>query len=181
MKKIKVQDKYFTPYIDHARIRTAVERVAREINACYGGPEAPVFVSVLNGSFMFTADLLRRIDLDCEVSFVKLSSYEGDASTGQVKKVIGLNSVIRGRHVVIVEDVVETGTTIQELHRMLLEQGPASLRVATAVLKRNAYRGTVPVDFQAFTLEKNDFIIGYGLDYKGYGRNLEDIYIVTEE
>lgn len=181
MKKIKVSDKYFTPYIDHGRIRAGVERVAREIGACYADLGAPVFVSVLNGSFMFTADLLRRIDLDCEVSFVKLSSYEGDASTGRVKKLIGLNSDIRGRHVVIVEDVVETGTTIQELYRMLLGGEPASVRVATAVLKCNAYHGSVPVDFKAITLENNDFIIGYGLDYNGYGRNLEDIYIVTEE
>lgn len=141
--------------------------------------EKPLFVSVLNGSFMFTADLMKYLDMPCEVSFVKLASYEGTSSTGKVKELVGLNDDITGRTVVIVEDIVDTGLTMQRLVETLKARNPKEVRIATLLVKPDKLQ--VPLDIQYVAMNiPNDFIVGYGLDYDGLGRNYRDIYTVIE-
>lgn len=141
--------------------------------------EKPLFVSVLNGSFMFTADLMKYLDMPCEVSFVKLASYEGTSSTGKVKELVGLNDDITGRTVVIVEDIVDTGLTMQRLVETLKARNPKEVRIATLLVKPDKLQVPLDIHYVAMNIP-NDFIVGYGLDYDGLGRNYRDIYTVIE-
>lgn len=175
---IQIKDKRFKTFIPEAKILQEVSRVANEIMNDLKG-EKPLFVSVLNGSFMFTADLMKYLDMPCEVSFVKLASYEGTSSTGKVKELVGLNDDITGRTVVIVEDIVDTGLTMQRLVETLKARNPKEVRIATLLVKPDKLQ--VPLDIQYVAMNiPNDFIVGYGLDYDGLGRNYRDIYTVIE-
>lgn len=177
MNSIQIKDKQFTISIPEEEILKEVTRVAGEINRDLADKN-PLFLSVLNGSFMFTADLMKRIAIPCEISFVKLASYQGDSSTGKVKKLMGLNEELTGRTVVIVEDIVDTGLTMQQLLAELAGLHPAEIRIATLLLKPDKLK--VPLDIQYVAMQiPNDFIVGYGLDYDGLGRNYKDIYTVV--
>lgn len=178
MNTIQIKDKQFKTFISEASILKEVRRVAGEINADLAG-DNPLFISVLNGSFMFTADLMKRLTIPCEISFVKLTSYEGTSSTGKVKELVGLNENITGRTVVIVEDIVDTGLTMQRLIETLRAQRPKEIRIATLLLKPDKLKVDLDIRYVAMRIP-NDFIVGYGLDYEGLGRNYRDIYSVVE-
>lgn len=178
MNTIKVKDKEFAISIPEERILTEVDRLAARLNRDLEG-ENPLFLCVLNGSFVFAADLFRRIDIPAEISFVKLASYEGTASTGKVKELVGLVEDITGRTVVVVEDIVDTGRTMQKLVADLKSRGPKAVHVCTLLLKPEKLQVDLDVEYVALEIP-NDFIVGYGLDYDGYGRNLRDIYTVVE-
>lgn len=178
MDTIQIKDKRFTTFIPEEKILTEVARVADEINRDLSGSD-PLFVSVLNGSFMFTADLMKRLTIPCEISFVKLASYEGTSTTGRVKELVGLNDDISGRTVVIVEDIVDTGLTMQRLLETLRAKNPKDIRIATLLVKPDKLQADLKIDYVAMNIP-NDFIVGYGLDYDGYGRNFRDIYIVED-
>ncbi len=177
-KIISVKDKKFRVSIDAELLQKNVKRVAGEINRDYNGRQV-MFVGILNGAFMFAADLLKSVTVDCQVSFVKLSSYSGTSSTGEVKELIGLNSDIAGQDVVVVEDIIETGLTIATVLRMLKDMGAKSVRVASLIFKPDSFMGGYDVDYVGFRLPKS-FIVGYGLDYDGFGRNLPEIYTIVE-
>lgn len=177
MNVIQIKDKQFAVSIPEARILQEVERVAAEINRDLAGKN-PLFVSVLNGSFMFTADLMKRITIPCEISFVKLASYQGTASTGKVKEVIGLDEELEGRTVVIVEDIVDTGLTMRQLLDQLATRRPKEIHIATLLLKPDKLKADLDIEYVAMQIP-NDFIVGYGLDYDGLGRNYKDIYTVV--
>lgn len=174
MNTIQVLDKEFGPSITAAEILTQVRRVASEINRDYQG-ESPLFLVVLNGAFIFAADLIREISLPSEVSFVKLASYEGTSTTGTVREVIGLNTDITGRPVIIVEDIVESGITMAHMIDTLKKQNPKSIDICTLLLKPQKMEVKLEIRYVAMEIP-NDFILGYGLDYNGLGRGLKDIY-----
>ena len=176
---IHIKDKTFAISIPEADILREVERVAQEINRDLADKN-PLFLSVLNGSFMFTADLMKRITIPCEVSFVKLASYQGIATTGQVKEVIGINEDLTGRTVVIVEDIVDTGLTMQRLLESLGTRRPKEIHIATLLVKPDKLKVDLDIEYAAMRIP-NDFIVGYGLDYDGLGRNFKDIYTVVGE
>lgn len=178
-KVIKLHDKNFRVMIPAAKIDEAVTAVAQRINADYADKDTPLFVGVLNGSFMFMSDLIKKIEFNSELSFVKLTSYEGTQTTGDVKCLIGLNQSLEGRHVIIVEDIVDTGESIERMVRDLEKLHPASIAVCTLFFKPGSYRKQIPIEYRAMEIG-NEFIVGYGLDYDQLGRNLKDIYVVTE-
>ena len=173
MDTIQIKDKMFTVSIKEQDILKEVTRVANEINRDLAGKN-PLFLSVLNGSFMFTADLLKRITIPCEISFVKLASYQGVSSTGVIKEVIGINEDLTDRTVVIVEDIVDTGLTMQRLLDTLGTRGPREIHIASLLVKVD-----LNIEYVAMNIP-NDFIVGYGLDYDGFGRNYPDIYTVVD-
>lgn len=162
--------------ITASEINKAVADVARQINTNMKDKK-PLFLAVLNGSFMFASDLMKKIKIDCEISFIKIASYEGTSSTGSMKELIGINEDIKGRTVVIIEDIVDTGSTIENVHKQLEQLGAGEIKVATLLFKPEAYKKTLPIDYTAIVVP-NDFLVGYGLDYDGLGRNLEDIYVL---
>jgi hypoxanthine phosphoribosyltransferase len=179
MQTIRVKDKEFGVFIPAASIEAEVSRVAAEINRDYAGRE-PVFLAVLNGSFIFAADLLRQITLSCEISFVKLASYQGVQSTGEIREVIGLNIDITGRPVIIVEDIVDTGKTMANLLPQIKDKGARSVEIATLLMKPEKLAVDLDVKYCAIEIP-NDFIVGYGLDYDGLGRQYPDIYTVVKK
>jgi len=179
MSKIKLHDKIFKPKISAAEISKAVSDVASSINKDLKGKK-PLFLAVLNGSFMFASDLMKKIKIDCEISFVKVASYEATGTTGKVKQLIGINEDIKGRTVVIVEDIVDTGNTIENIWNQLHALGAVDVRIATLLYKPEAYTKTVPLNYVAI-VASNDFIVGYGLDYNGLGRNLDSIFVLDYE
>jgi len=176
MEKVKVLDKDFTPFIRQDEIQRMVARLAGEINSDYEGMH-PLFLPVLNGAFVFAADLLRQITIPSTVSFVKYASYSGMQSTENVKILIGLNEDISGRHIIIVEDIVDTGITMDYLLQEIRKYTPASVRLACLFLKPEAFEKDFPIDYLGLEIP-DVFIVGYGLDYNGYGRNLPQIYRV---
>lgn len=176
---IRLHDRNFKIMIPAEQIDQAVEAVAQRINADYAGKETPLFLGILNGSFMFMSDLIKKIEFNNELSFVKLASYEGTCSSGCVKSLIGLNGSIEGRHVIVVEDIVDTGESIEYMICDLKAQKPASLEVCTLFFKPGSYRKQIPIKYRAMEIG-NEFIVGYGLDYDQLGRSLKDIYVVTE-
>ena len=178
MQKIQIKDKCFRTFIPEADILREVRRVAGEISRDLRNSN-PLFVSVLNGAFMFTADLMKCLDIPCEVSFVKLASYEGTESTGKVKELVGLDEDIAGRTVVIVEDIVDTGITMERLVGTLRKKNPKEIRIAALLVKPDKMQVELRLDYVAMKIP-NDFIVGYGLDYDGQGRNYRDIYTVTD-
>ena len=174
MDTIRIYDKIFSTSITAEEILSQVRRVASEINRDYEG-ETPLFLVVLNGAFIFAADLMREISIPSEVSFVKLASYEGTSSTGTVREVIGLNTDITGRPVIIVEDIVESGITMAHMIDTLKKQNPKSIDICTLLLKPKKLEVKLDIRYVAMEIP-NDFILGYGLDYNGLGRGLKDIY-----
>lgn len=181
IKPLKVWDRNFEVLIPHDEIIARIDALAARINADFSDRKCiPLFVGVLNGSFMFCAELVQRVGGACEVSFVKLSSYEGFSSSGTVTELIGLREDVRGRDVIIVEDIVETGASIAKLIESLRILSPASINVAALVLKPEAYKQNYEIRYCAFEVP-DDFIIGFGMDYNGLARNLRDIYRVTDE
>ena len=178
MSKIVLKDKTFKVNIPSSEINKAVGEVAHRINLELTDKK-PLFLSVLNGSFMFASDLMKKLTIDCEISFVKVASYDGTSTTGTHKQLIGLNEDIKGRTVVIVEDIVDTGLTIENVINQLLTMEPAEIKIATLLYKPEAYRGKIELDYVAIVVP-NDFLVGYGLDYDGLGRNLPDIYVLDK-
>ena len=178
MDTIKIKDKQFAVSIPEEKIIAEVERLAAQINHDLEGKN-PLFLAVLNGSFMFAADLFRRITIPAEISFVKLASYEGTASTGVIKEVIGLSESITGRTIVVVEDIIDTGCTMQKLLENLGTRSPEAIHVCTLLLKPEKLKVNLDVKYVALEIP-NDFIVGYGLDYDGHGRNLKSIYTVVD-
>lgn len=178
MKQIQVKDKVFSISITEEQIQEQVKRVAAEINRDYEGQQ-PIFLAVLNGSFIFAADLLRCIDLPCEISFVKLASYQGTNTTGKIHELIGLNIDVTDRPVIIVEDIVDTGLTMARMLQTLAKQKPSSINVCTLLLKPGKLEVNLDIKYCCLQIP-NDFIVGYGLDYDGFGRNTRHIYTETE-
>ena len=178
MSVIKIHDREFVKTISAEEIAAQVKRVAGDINRDYAG-KRPLLLGVLNGCFMFASDLMKNLEIECEISFVKFSSYEGADTTGTVKQVMGLNESIEGRDVIIVEDIVDTGLTMHKMLELLSESKPASLEIASLFVKPARLRVPVDVKYSAFEIPDR-FIVGYGLDYDGLGRNLPDVYDVKE-
>lgn len=178
MKTVSVRDKNFSISISEREIKQRVKEIATQISKDLKDSK-PIFLAVLNGSFIFAADLLREIDIPCEISFIKMSSYAGTESTGMVKEVIGINDNLQGRTVVIVEDIIDSGLTIKELLASLEKHQPAEIRIASLLVKPNNLKVELDIPYCCFKIP-NDFIVGYGLDYDGEGRNLKDIYTVIE-
>ena len=179
MDTIEIHDKKFRVCTTAAQIDEAVSRVAQQINEDLKDTDTPIFLSVLNGSFMFTADLMRKITVKSDVVFIKLSSYEGTSSSGNVKQIMGLTKSVEGRTVVVVEDIVETGNTIEEMCKILKDAGAADIKICTLLLKPGVYRKDIKIDYAALRIP-NDFIVGYGLDYNQLGRQYKDIYVLDE-
>lgn len=176
---IQVLDKKFKPYLREQEIQEKVNKLAAQINQDYLG-KRPLFISILNGSFMFAADLFKELTIDAEICFIKLASYKGTRSTGNVITSIGLDEPLKGRHVVIVEDIVDTGKTLSEFLPQLHNQQPASLKIAALLHKPDALAYPITIDYLGFNVP-NKFLLGYGLDYDGLGRNLKEIYQLVED
>ena len=174
MKQVTIEDKSFGIYIQDQEIQQAIQTIANEMNVLYTDKK-PIFISVLNGAFMFTADLLKKIEVPCELSFIKLSSYSGTTSTGTVKEIVGLQEEIAGRDVIVIEDIIDTGITMQKIISQLGLKNPASIRIATLLLKPDSVKVPIKPDFVCFSIP-DKFVVGYGLDLNGIGRNLPDIY-----
>jgi hypoxanthine phosphoribosyltransferase len=178
MSIVKIKDKTFRTFIPESEILERVKAVAEKINHDLDGKN-PLFLAVLNGSFMFAADLMRYVTIPSEISFVKLASYQGTVSTGTVKEVIGINEDLTDRTVVIVEDIVDTGVTMKRMLETLGTRGPKALHICTLLLKPGKLQVPLNIDYVAMEIP-NDFIVGYGLDYDQQGRNLRDIYTLVE-
>jgi len=178
METITVKDLSFKPFISEEELQLAVKEVAQQINKDYHG-KTPIFLGVLNGSFMFMGDLMKSINLDCYTSFVKMASYEGTESTGKINELIGLNEDIEGKDIILVEDIVDTGNTLVKLFEVLNEKKPKSIKVATLLYKPEAYKKSHKIDYVGKEIP-NAFVLGYGLDYDGLGRNLSSIYVLKD-
>ena len=177
MSTIQVRDKRFRISIPEVEIRQRVKALAEKMSKDLAGKN-PLFLSVLNGSFVFTADLMREMTIPCEVSFVKLASYQGTTSTGKIHEVIGINEDLAGRTVVIVEDIVESGTTMKRMIEQLGTRHPESVQICTLFFKPDRLKEPLTLDYVAFEIP-NDFIVGYGLDYDQAGRGLKDVYTLA--
>ncbi len=180
MDSIILHDKRFKVCMTAAQIDEAVSKVAEKLNNDLKDTDTPIFLSVLSGSFMFTADLMRKITVKSDLVFIKLTSYDGTSSTGSVKQIMGLTKSVEGKSVIIVEDIVETGNTIEEMYRILKEAGAADIKVCTLLFKPKAYTKEIKIDYAALEIP-NDFIVGYGLDYNQLGRQYKDIYVLDEQ
>jgi hypoxanthine phosphoribosyltransferase len=176
---IKVHDKTFTPYITVQQIDEQINKLAADINRDYAGKN-PLFIAILNGSFMFASDLFKALTIEAEICFIKLASYKGTKSTGNVITSIGLDEPLTNRHVIIIEDIVDTGKTLNEFLPQLFNQQPASLKIAALLHKPEALQHPVKIDYLGFNVP-NKYLLGYGLDYDGLGRNLKEIYRLVED
>jgi hypoxanthine phosphoribosyltransferase len=174
----KLNDKYFKKYIHSADLQVKVSELSARINTDLEGKK-PLFVIVLNGAFIFASDLLKGVTIDCEMAFVKLSSYQGTQSSGVVQQIIGLDLDIKGRTIVVIEDIVDTGLTLVRFLETLREMEPAEVKVAACLLKPDAFKSKFPIDYLCYSIP-NEFVVGYGLDYDGLGRNSGDIYKIVE-
>jgi hypoxanthine phosphoribosyltransferase len=178
MASLRVHDKLFDPFLTSEEIQARVSYIADQLNTDYADKK-PLFIAILNGSFIFASDLFKKLHIDAEICFIKLVSYRGSKSTGQVVTAIGLDNEIFGRDVVIIEDIVDTGKTLTEFLPQLHHQQPASLRIVALLHKADATAYPVPIDYLGFTIP-DKFVIGYGLDYNGLGRNIPAIYKLVE-
>lgn len=174
----KIHDREFEVYITNAEIRSVISDMAKRINEDLAGKDV-IFLGILNGAFMFASDLFREIRLNCQITFLKLASYAGTSSTGTVKRLIGINEDIHNKTVVILEDIVDTGVTLDNIIKQLKGYEPAEIRVATMLFKPESYTKDLKLDYIGIEIP-SDFVLGYGLDYQGYGRNLADLYRVVE-
>ena len=178
-KRIKLHDKEFELFINYAEISKAIEDVATQINEDLHQESVPVFISVLNGAFMFTGDLLKHIAFPCEVSFVKLSSYSGTSSSGTINELIGVNQSLTGRTVILLEDIVDSGSTLEHLVDTIQKHRPKQLKIAAMLYKPDSYEKNIKLDYIGMHIP-NNFIVGYGLDYNELGRNYSDIYTLIQ-
>jgi adenylate kinase len=179
MDRIKLHDKEFEIFLTDDELDMDIEVVAERLNADYAD-KTPIFIAVLNGAFMFASELFKQVHVPCEISFVKLASYVGTSTTGEMNQLIGLSGSVEGRHLIIIEDIVDTGHTLEHLMNQLSEQKPASIEVATLLMKPDAYIKHFPVKYVARRIP-NEFVVGFGLDYDGLGRNLPHIYTLATE
>ena len=179
MSIVKIKDKTFQTSISESEIKQRVKELAQRISHDLEGKN-PLLLGVLNGSFIFAADLMREMTIPCEISFVKLASYQGTTSTGKVHEVLGINEDLTGRDIVIVEDIVDTGRTMKQMVESLGTRNPASVHVCTLFVKPDKLEVKLDIDYAAFSIP-NDFIVGYGLDYDQQGRGLKEIYTLVEE
>lgn len=181
MEKVRLHDKTFKKFIPYEKLAAAIDDVAEKMNKDFEGCEdIPVLLCVLNGSIMFTAELMKRIRFNCQIVSTKLTSYVGTETTGCVKQALGLTADITGRRVIVIEDIVDSGNTIVALKQILADKGAAESRMCTLLLKPDAYKKDVVLDYVAMEIP-NDFIIGFGLDYDELGRNFKDIYVLDNE
>ncbi len=178
MKTVKIKDKEFAISISYDKIQTAIKKVADDINKDYAGQQ-PLFIAILNGSFMFAADLFKYLNIECEITFIKVNSYQGTQTTEKVTEVIGLNQDIKNRKIIFLEDIVDTGITLDTLIKNIKKLGPADIKVATLLSKPGAFKNQFVIDYVGIEIP-NDFIVGFGLDYDGLGRNLPDIYKIVD-
>ncbi len=178
-KTVTLQDKTFSVFIPENEILAAVKSIADKINADYSGKEI-LFVAVLNGSFLFAADLLKNILVANTIDFVKLASYSGTTTTGSVKQIIGLNVDVKNKTVIVLEDIVDTGITLENIYNQLAKMEPKEIKTAALLFKPQSYSKSIAIDYSGIEIP-NDFIVGYGLDYDGLGRNLRDIYVLNNK
>ena len=171
---VTIKDKQFEKFIEFGQIQAAIRRIAGEIDRDLRDKD-PIFIAVLNGAFMFAGELMKEVTVPCEITFVRLASYQGTTTTNKVQEVLGLNESIENRTVVVVEDIVDSGNTMVALKKELNKFNPKEIKIATLLLKPDALKQELELDYVALEIP-NDFIVGYGLDYDGYGRNLKGIY-----
>ncbi len=179
MSIVKIKDKTFKTSLPEATILARVKEMAARLSQDMAGKN-PLFISVLNGAFMFTADLLREMTIPCEVSFVKLASYQGVTSTGKIREIIGFNETLTDRDIIIVEDIVDTGKTMHRMLETLKLHHPKSIHICALFVKPDKLEEDIQIDYPCFSIP-NDFIVGYGLDYDQQGRNLREIYTLVDE
>lgn len=178
MTRIQVHDKHFVPYLSAREIDEKVKELAAEISKDYK-EKRPLIIAVLNGSFLFAADLFRNLSIEAEISFIKLASYKGTTSSGNVITAIGLEESLHDRHIILLEDIIDTGKTLHEFIPQLEHQGPASIKIAALLTKPEALKYPIHADYAGFAIP-NKFVVGYGLDYDGLGRNIPEIYQLEE-
>lgn len=178
MSVIRVHDKTFEPYLTAAEIEQTIKRLAGELDRDYAD-KRPLFIAVLNGAFMFASDLFKHLTIEAEICFIKLASYKGTKSSGRVLTAIGLDNEVYQRHVVILEDIVDTGKTLTEFMPQLVHPQPASIKICALLHKPEATVNPIEINYLGFTIP-NKFVVGYGLDYDGLGRNIPEIYKLTE-
>lgn len=178
MKPIQIHDKQFEVYIHRDQINNAVVNLAKQLQKDLNG-EVPLFISILNGAFIFAADFMRAYEGECEISFIKLASYEKTESTGKVKQLLGINEDLTNRTIVVLEDIIDTGNTLQKIYEILDEAQIKELKVVSLFFKPEVFKKELHIDYVAFEIPDN-FIVGYGLDYDGLGRNLPDIYKLSK-
>lgn len=171
---MKLHDKQFEPFIPETELLERIEAIANEINRDYEGKEIH-FISILNGAFMFSSDLIKHIKVSCHIHFLKVRSYEGTQSTGAISSVIGLTESMEGKHIIILEDIVDTGATMKYVYKEVLKMNPESIKVSSLLVKPDVYKGEIKINYLCYSIP-NKFVVGYGLDYEGLGRNLKDIY-----
>jgi len=179
MSTIKLHDKVFKPYITKDKIAKYVQYLAKMIAKDLGENETPIFIGILNGSFMFAADFVREYPHNCHITFVKLASYNGINSSGKIKHLVGLNEDLEGKTVIILEDIIDTGNTLEEIYRIFKDKKVKELKIATLFFKPDVFRKSLPIDYIGLSID-DKFIVGYGLDYDGLGRSLSDIYQLKE-
>lgn len=175
MDSIQIHDKHFVPFIHRDKINRYVEFLVDQISKDLDPKEVPIFIGILNGSFMFAADFIRKFPRDCHITFVKMASYEGVNSTGKIKHLVGINEDLEGKTVIILEDIIDTGNTLAEIYDIFRDKNVKQLKIATLFFKPEVFRKELPIDYIGKSIE-DKFIVGYGLDYDGLGRNLPDIY-----
>jgi len=179
--RIKVHDKYFKPFISNEKLISSFDMLAERINADYSdSEEAPVALCVLNGAMLFTSSMLTRLHFNIELMSIKMTSYQGTSSTGEMKIPMGLTGDVKGRRIIVFEDIIDTGNTMVALKQILLEKGAADVRICAMLLKPEVFNGKVSIDYVGMEIP-NDFIVGYGLDYNEFGRNLNDIYVIDNQ
>ncbi|MDE6644324.1 MAG: hypoxanthine phosphoribosyltransferase [Muribaculaceae bacterium] len=179
MKQVQYNGLTFVPFISKDEIAKRVKEIAADIKADFDG-SVPLFICVLNGAFPFAADLFRAVDMDAEITFIRLKSYQGTETSGKVKEIVGLSEDIKGRDVIIIEDIVDTGHTLAKLVADLKQKEPARMKIATLLFKPDSECNGVKPDYVGFSIDPR-FIIGYGLDLDGMARNLEDIYVLKQD
>jgi hypoxanthine phosphoribosyltransferase len=177
MKEVQILDKRFREFITEKALQGRIDELAAQINHDYEGKEV-IFIGILNGAFMFAADLFKRIDLRARITFIKLASYTGTSSSGSVKELIGWNDDLKNKSVIIVEDIVDTGVTLEHTVDNLIIRNVKDIAIVALLLKPASYRKNIPVDYLGFEIP-NDFVVGYGLDYNGFGRNLPSVYKIV--
>ena len=178
MSTINVHDKTFSTFLSESAINDQVKRIAQEINTDYKG-KTPLFIAILNGSFMFASDLFKELEIEAQVCFIKLASYQGVKSTGNVVTSIGLDVSLKDRDVIVIEDIVDTGKTLHDFLPQIKDQHPTSVKIATLLHKPEALKYPLTLDYVGFSIP-NKFVVGYGLDYDGLGRNLREIFQLAE-
>lgn len=177
--EIHVIDKTFVPFIPAEKIQQRLDEMAADINRDYAG-KRPLVIGILNGSFMFAADLFRKLTIEAEISFIKLASYKGTTSTGNVVTAIGMEENLKDRHIIIIEDIIDTGKTLHAFMPEIYNRQPASVKIATFLSKPDALKYDVKADYCAFEID-NQFVLGYGMDYDGLGRNIPELYVLKGE